>query len=106
MQIIYAGKTTACHPHGVTFPAGFYISQNPKHWANEEETLKLIDTLIHPYVVKKHAKMHLPEHQKALIVWDVFKGQMTEKVKNRLASANFELVPVPMNMTHSLQPLD
>ena len=89
MQIIYAGKTTACHPRGVHFPTGFLVSQNVKHWSNEEETLKLIDTVLHPYVVKKRAEAGLPEDQKALVVWDVFKGQMTDKVKNKLATRNF-----------------
>ena len=46
MQIIYAGKTIARHPHGVTFP----VFQNSKHWSSEEETLKLIDNIIHPYL--------------------------------------------------------
>ena len=40
------------------------------------------------------------------MIWDVFKGKMTERVKDRLASANIVLVPVPANMTHLLQPLD
>ena len=106
MQIIYAGKTTACHPRGVRFPTGFLISQNVKHWSNEEETLKLIDTVLHPYVVKARAKAGLPENQKALVVWDVFRGQMTDKVKDRLATLDFELVAVPANMTHFFQPLD
>lgn len=79
MQIIYAWKTTACYPRGVTFPTGFCISQNPKHWSNEDETLKLIDKIIHPYLVKKHAEMNLAEDQKMLVVWDVFRRQMTEK---------------------------
>ena len=50
--------------------------------------------------------MHLPEDQKALMVWDIFWGQMTERVKDKLASANVMLVPVPANMTHFFQPLD
>ena len=39
-------------------------------------------------------------------MWDVFKGQMTQRVKDRLTSLNLELVPVPANMTHFFQPLD
>ena len=46
LQIIYAGKTNRCHPN-FQFPSGFCISQNPKHWSNEEETMKLIDKIIH-----------------------------------------------------------
>ena len=101
MQIIYAGKTTACHPRGVHFPAGFLVSQNVRHWSNEEETLKLIDTVLHPYVVKKSPEAGLPEDQRALVVWDVFKGQMMDKVKDKLATLNFELGAVPASMTHS-----
>ena len=103
MQIIYA---TACHSHGVRFPAGFLVSQNVKHWSNEEESLKIIDTVIHLYVVKKCAEAGLLEDQKAFVVWDVIKVQMTDKVKDKLATLNFELVAVPANMTHFFQPLD
>ena len=106
MQIIYGGKTKASQPRGVTFPTGFCVTQNSKHWSNEQETLKLIDNIINPYVIDKRADLHLPETQKALIVWDVFKGQMTQRVKDRLTSLNLELVPVPANMTHFFQPLD
>ncbi len=53
MQIIYAGKTKASHPRGFSFPKGFVISQNTKHWSNEEETLKLIDAVIKPYIDKE-----------------------------------------------------
>lgn len=52
IQIIYSGKTTASQPCGVTFPRGFSVTQNPKHWSNEQETLKLIDEIIKPYIVK------------------------------------------------------
>ena len=58
------------------------------------------------YMVKKHAQMHLPQYQKALIVWKFSKGQMIEKVKNRLAFENFKLLPVSVTMTHLSQPLD
>ena len=40
MQIIYAGQSP---PNGFVFPKGFSVTQNPKHWSNEAETLKLID---------------------------------------------------------------
>ena len=106
VQIIYGGKTKASQPRGITFPAGFCVTQNPKHWSNEEETIKLIDSIIIPYLANKRAQLNLPEDQKALMVWDVFKGQMTARVKDRLTSHNCELVPVPANMTHFFQPLD
>lgn len=106
MQIIYSGKTKASQPRGFVFPKGFSITQNPKHWSNETETLKLIEEVINPYVVNKRKELKLPSTQKALVIWDVFKGQMTDRVKGKLTSLNIELVPVPANMTHFFQPLD
>lgn len=48
LQIIYGGKTKASQPRGFQFPKSFCVSQNPKHWSNEEETVKLIDDIINP----------------------------------------------------------
>ena len=73
-----------------------------------EETLKLIKEVINPYVVQTRKELNLPSTQRALIIilWDVFKGQMTDKVKSTLESLCIDLVPVPANMTHFFQPLD
>lgn len=97
MQIIYGGKTTASQPRGFKFPKGLCLSQNPKRWSNEQETLKLIEEVINPYVIRKGGELKLSETQKALLIWDVFKGQMTETVKQKLTSHNIELVAVPPN---------
>lgn len=97
MQVIYSGKTKASLPRGFDFPPGFCLTQNPKHWSNEEETLKLINEIIVPYIKKKRAELKLAEDQKAWL-WDVFRGQMTEKVKEAF-SLNIETVYVPANMT-------
>ena len=106
LQIIYSGKTQKSQPRGFSFPSGFIVSQNPKHWSNQQETLKLIEEIINPYLVKKRAELELPTAQKALVIWDVFKGQVTAKVLEKLQSINSEFVPVPTNMTHFFQPLD
>ncbi|KAL9954832.1 hypothetical protein ACROYT_G042413 [Oculina patagonica] len=50
MQVIYQGKTKASLPRNFVFPKGFCLTQNPKHYSNEEETLKLIDSIINPYL--------------------------------------------------------
>ena len=65
LQIIYGGKTKASQPRGIDFPPEFSVTQNPKHWSNEKETLKLLDQVINPYVVKKRAELKLLEnHQR------------------------------------------
>ena len=106
MQIIYQGKTKASQPRGFEFPRGFAVTQNPKHYSNELETLNLIEKIIQPYVAMKRKELNLLPIQKALLIWDVFKGQKTEKVLSKLTSKNIEVVNVPANMTHFFQPLD
>ena len=64
MQIIYGGKTKASLPR-FQFPKGFSLSQNPKHWSNEQETLRLIQEIINPYLVRKRAKLNLPPSSNA-----------------------------------------
>lgn len=56
--------------------------------------------------MKKRAELKLHQTQKALVIWDVFKGQMTDAVMEKLHSSNCEFVAVPANMTHIFQPLD
>ena len=106
MQVIYQGKTKASLPRNFVFPKGFCLTQNPKHYSNEEETLKLIDSIINPYLVQTRQQLKLPPTQKAILIWDVFRGQTTERVLSKLASLNIEIVSVPANMTHFFQPLD
>jgi len=48
----------------------------------------------------------VPPSHKALLIWDVFKGQKTEKVLSKPASLNIVVVFIPANMTHFFQPLD
>ena len=106
MQVIYQGKTSASQPRGFKFPRGFAISQNPKHYSNEDETLTLMDKVIVPYVERKRKELKLVPTQKPLLIWDVFRDQKTAKVLKKLASLNIAFVSVPTNMTHFFQPLD
>ena len=39
-------------------------------------------------------------------MWAVLRGQMTERVKEKVKSLDLELVAVPVNMTHFFQLLD
>ena len=66
----------------------------------------MIDTIIVPYIVKQRSELNLPATQKALVIWEVFKGQVTQRVLDKLKSLDCEFVAVPANMTHFFQPLD
>ena len=104
-QLIYTGKTKRSLPDA-QFPKGFSLSYNPSHWSNEEETLRLINDVIKPYIEGVKKELDLPEGQKTLIIWDAFKAQECPSVKQRLKELNIEHVQVPKNLTHLLQPLD
>ena len=93
MQIIYGGKTDRSQPRGVKFPKGFNVTQNRRHWSNEEETIKFIKHIINPRVISIRKELGLPEDQSALL-------------NNLLTKLNIKVVMVPANMTHFFQPLD
>ena len=104
-QLIYTGKTERSLPN-VKFPRGFCLAYNPKYWSNENETLRLTEDVLVPYIAKIKEEKSLPESQKSLLLWDAFRAQSTQKMKDALATHNIELVMVPKNMTHLLQSLD
>ena len=105
MQLIYQGTTVQSLPR-FDFPNSFSLSMNPKHFSNTAEALKIIDEIIVPYLTKKKNELHLPQDHPSLLIMDVFRGQMTEEVLEKLKCNNIFLVRVPANMTHIFQPLD
>ena len=82
LQLIYKGKTKRSFPD-INFPAGFSKSANEKYHSNTHETIK-----------------------KALVVWDVFRGQTTADVTDVLVENNITTEYVPYNLTVHYQPLD
>lgn len=105
MQLIYKGKTTQSLPR-YRFPEGFSLSVNEKHFSNSIESVKLLKEIIIPYVKKERESKGLSEDQKALVIMDVFTGQMTSEVKEVLQENNLLVTNVPANMTRFYQPLD
>ena len=104
MQLIYKDKTNQSLPK-VDFPDGFSLSENKTHYNNEEEALKFIDEIILPHVQKEWAKLRY-RNQKALLIFDVFWGQTTDKIFKVLKDNHILVTKVPANMTHLFQLLD
>ena len=90
----------------VKFPRWFLLSANPKHYSNEEETLKLLKEVIVPYIQNERKTLCLNADYPALLIMDVFKGQVKPAVLNMLKANNIFLMKVPANMTNLYQPLD
>ena len=85
MQLIYGGKTKRNLPK-VKFPDPFSLSVNEMsvHISNTNESLKFIEDIITPYVEKEHGKLGLSDNQPALVILDVFSGQMTDPFMQKL----------------------
>lgn len=96
LQLIYGGKTERSLPK-VKFPGSFSLNFNGKHFSNTQESLKLI---IVPYVEKEHEMLKLPKDQPALLIIDVFSGQITDPVLQNLKENHIKLTRVPANMTN------
>ena len=67
------------------FPKGSSVTQ--KHGSTELATLNLIDEVINPYVASKRKELKLPppKHM-ALVIWEVSKDQMTDRVSEKQAN--------------------
>ena len=72
MQLIYTGKSKKSLPR-VQFPSSFLFSFSPKHYSNEEDSIKVLNNIAVPYAVKEREKPGLNEVQAALLIMDVFK---------------------------------
>ena len=92
-QLICTGKTQRSLPN-VTFPDGFCLAYNQKHWSNETETICLIEDVLVPYIQKVKEEKFLPPSQKSILLRDSFKAQSTPKVMDILSSYGIESVIV------------
>ena len=104
MQLIYGGKTLESLPN-FEYPDSFSLSVNPKHFSNIQESIKVVMEIVVPYAENQRKELQKP-YQAALLILDVFRGQITEDVTSLLQKHNILLVLVPNNMTHMFQPLD
>ena len=67
--------------------------------------MKIIEDISVSYITKESEKLS-SANQPAILIMDVFKGQMTNPVLKKLEEYNILLTRVPGNMTHLFQPLD
>ena len=105
MQLIYGGKTKKCLPL-FKFPEKFSLNYSETHYSNEKEACKFIEEILKPYIKQVIERDNLPIDQTALVIMDVFKGQVTPMVLDLYKESNIVVVLVPANMTNHLQPLD
>ena len=104
-QVIYAGKTTRCHPN-VTIPTGWHLAHSPSHWSTKETMLEYIHTILVPYMEKQREEHNLPGDAVGLCIFDVFAAHRCEEFLKELEANHMKYIFVPAGCTGQLQPLD
>ena len=105
IQLIYGGITDRCHPR-VKFPESFHVTHSVNHWSNESIVVEYFRNIIFPFLEKKRQELKLKDDAKALLIFDVFKGQTTNAVTKLLQENHCVIIRVPNNHTNLFQPLD
>lgn len=77
------------------------MSVSSKHFSGTYESIWVIDEVIIPYVQAQRQILGNP-NQKALLVIDVFHGQIKNEVTSHLTRNKLYFVKGPNNMTHLL----
>ena len=89
-QVIYQGKTSACHPD-YDFPLAWNITHSPNHWANTDTQMEYTSRILVPHIEKTKKKLGLPKTQKSLCIFDVFRAQMVNEFIEDLKSKDIEI---------------
>ena len=98
VQLIYHNNSSNSYTW-VDFPNGFSRLTNPKYYHHTKESQKVIDDIIDPYLNEKRT-------YHALLIMDMFRGQMKECMLDLLKKHNIVLVRGPVNMAHLFQLLN
>ena len=62
-------------PSKVKFPESLHITHSHNHWSNEDIVMEYLKRISFPYILSKRQALKLPENAKALLIFDVLKGQ-------------------------------
>ena len=67
--LIYTGLTARSQPT-VQFPENFHVTQNAKHWSNEDTMIQFLENIILPYVEQRRTSLNKPD-MPALLIFDL-----------------------------------
>lgn len=95
-MIIFKRKSI---PKGEKFPNGIIVHCHPKGWMDENGICLWLDKV---WDKRPGASFKRP----ALLVWDQFRGHLTDEVKKKLTEMKTKQAVIPGGLTSVLQPLD
>ena len=102
-RVIYTGKTPACLPKG-HYHAGWYLTYSKNHWSitNEYTMMGYPHKILIPYVNATHDSLELSKVHPAMVNFDIFKGQTTQRFVGTLEEDNILVVKISPNCTDQL----
>ena len=86
--------------------SNWHITLRENHWSNEDTMHDYVMKVILPYVQQKRGSLKLAPEYPAVVLFDNFSGQYTEKILKLLDANNINCVIIPANCTDQLQPMD
>ena len=104
-QLIYKGTTERCLPR-IQFPKEWHVTYGINHWANESTMVDYIEKILCPYIARKRYELKLDDTHPALVIFDSFKAQTTDRVLKLLEDNHIYSIMVSPNCTDRLQPMD
>ena len=104
-QLIYKGKTSKSLP-SVAFPSDWHITFTENHGSNEKAMVDYLEKILFPYIERKRKELKLDLNYPALVIFDKFRAQCTERILSMLEAKHVHVAIVPANCTDRLQPLD
>ena len=86
----------------VVFPDGWDITHSDNYLSNEKTMIQYMEQILLPYIKKTRSDMKLQEDQRALLIFDQLKGQVTKKMFELLEENHVNIALVPANCTDRL----
>ena len=87
-QLMYKDTTKCCLPT-VKFSSDWHITCSDNHWSNESTMIAYLQDILFPYIDCKREQLKLGANFPALVIFDNFKAQRTEKVLKLLRTIIF-----------------
>lgn len=110
LQLIFQGKTDACHPAATdaSKAALIHITHSPNHWSSQHTMQQWIEFVLMPYAERQIAAHELDRAAKVVLVLDVWAVHKSEEFRTflRMYQPRVHLVFVPANCTSHLQVAD
>ena len=110
LQLIFQGKTVACHPAAsdASQAAYVHITHSENHWSNQETMRQYITEVLMPYADRRILEHTLPADSHVILVLDVWAVHKSEEFRLFLRTHHprIHLVFVPPNCTSHLQVAD